>query len=97
MKACARFDEILSVGYLSNGLSIFDVKSANLAPPWSSVYGREDRRAPLFILDFQRGSDNDNLCKVLWISIGGIFFKWTSHVLDVTYTFSNTILRLKKV
>ena len=34
MKAYARFDEILTVGYFPNGLSILDVEfSAILAPP----------------------------------------------------------------
>ena len=32
MKPCARFDEILIAGYFLNGLSILDVKFANLAP-----------------------------------------------------------------
>ena len=32
MKAYARFDEILNVGYFSNGFSILDVKVANLVP-----------------------------------------------------------------
>ena len=33
MKACARFDEVLFAGYFLNGLSILDMKFANLAPP----------------------------------------------------------------
>ena len=32
---------------------------------------------PLFILDSQRGSDNNSLCKVYWISYCGVFSKWT--------------------
>ena len=32
MDACARFDKIVIAGYFLNGLSILDVKSANLAP-----------------------------------------------------------------
>ena len=32
---------------------------------------------PLFILDSQGGSDNGSLCKVYWISNGGVFSKWT--------------------
>ena len=41
MKADTRFDEILIVGYFLNGLSILDVKFANLAPPWRHLYGRD--------------------------------------------------------
>ena len=42
MKACVMFDEILSVVYFLNGLSILDVKFANLAPRWRHLYGRDD-------------------------------------------------------
>ena len=31
---------------------------------------------PLFILDFQRGSEEVSLCKVLSISDHGVLFKW---------------------
>ena len=34
MKAYARFEEILKVGYVLNGPSILDVKFANLVPIW---------------------------------------------------------------
>ena len=43
MKAYARFDEILNVGYSSDGLSILHVNGANLAPLWRHLYGRKDR------------------------------------------------------
>ena len=55
MKACARFDEILKVGCSLNGLSILDVKFANLAPIWHHLGGRDDWWHPFFIQDFQRG------------------------------------------
>ena len=42
MKACARFDEILIAGYLLKGLSILDLKFADLAPLWRHLYGRGD-------------------------------------------------------
>ena len=41
MKAYARFDEILTAGYFLNGLSILDVKFANLVPIYHLL--REDR------------------------------------------------------
>ena len=31
---------------------------------------------PLFILDFQRGTDDDSLCQVSYISECGVYFKW---------------------
>ena len=34
MKVCARIDEVLIAGYFLNGLSILDMKFANLAPAW---------------------------------------------------------------
>ena len=46
MKAYARFDEILTVGYLLNGLSILDVKFANLVPLRRLLYGWDDLRPP---------------------------------------------------
>ena len=30
---------------------------------------------PFFILDFQRGSDKDSLCKVSWNSYSGVYFE----------------------
>ena len=42
MKAYARFDEVLIAGYFLNGLSILDVKFADLAPIWRHLYGRDD-------------------------------------------------------
>ena len=42
MEACARFDEILTVGCFLNGLSILDVKCANLVPIWGHLCGRDD-------------------------------------------------------
>ena len=42
MKAYARFDEILTMCYFLNGLSILDVKFANLVPLWHHLYGRDD-------------------------------------------------------
>ena len=38
MKACARFDEILTLAVFLNGLAILDVKFANLVPPPSIFY-----------------------------------------------------------
>ena len=67
MKTYARFDEIL-MGYFLIGFSILDVKFANLSPLWRHLYGRNDRRPP------KKVSDN-NKCKTLWISIGGVFFQ----------------------
>ena len=43
MKAYARFHEVLNVGYSLNGLSILDVKFANLVPLWRHLYGQDDR------------------------------------------------------
>ena len=43
MKVYARFDEILSVGYISNGISILDVKFENSAPLWRHLCGPDDR------------------------------------------------------
>ena len=37
MKAYVRFDEILNMGFLLNGLSILDVKLANLVPLWRHI------------------------------------------------------------
>ena len=42
MKTCARFGEILIARYFLNGLSILDVKFANLTPLWQHLYGRVD-------------------------------------------------------
>ena len=42
MKAYARFDEILSAQYFLNGLSILDMKLANLVPLWRHLYGQDD-------------------------------------------------------
>ena len=42
MKAYARFDEILNREYFLNGLSILDVKFANLVPLWCHLYGPDD-------------------------------------------------------
>ena len=41
MNVCARFDEVLIAGYLLNGLSILDVKFANLVQLWRLLYGRD--------------------------------------------------------
>ena len=37
MKARARFHEIIIAGYFLNGLSVLDVKFANLAPLWRYI------------------------------------------------------------
>ena len=47
MKACARLDEILNAGYLLNGLSILELKFANLAPLWRHLYRRDDLWPPM--------------------------------------------------
>ena len=46
MKAYARFHEVLNVGYSLNGLSILDVKFANLVPLWPYLYRQDDWRPP---------------------------------------------------
>ena len=42
MKAYARSDEILNVGYFLNGLLILDMKFANSVLLWHHLYGRHD-------------------------------------------------------
>ena len=42
MKAYARFDEILTVRYFFNGLSILDVEFATLVSLWGHLYGRDN-------------------------------------------------------
>ena len=37
-----RFGEILTVGYFLNGLSILDMKFANLVTLWRHLNGRDD-------------------------------------------------------
>ena len=46
MKAYARFEEILNLGYLLYGLSILDAEFANLVPLWCHLYGRDAWRPP---------------------------------------------------
>ena len=48
MKAYARSDEILNVGYFLNGLLILDVKFANSVLLWHHLYGRHDWNPPPF-------------------------------------------------
>ena len=42
MKAFARFDEILTVGYFFNGFPILDMQSANLVPLRCHLYAQDD-------------------------------------------------------
>ena len=42
MKVYARFDEILNVGYFSNGVSILDMKFATSVALWRHRHGRDD-------------------------------------------------------
>ena len=42
MNAYPKFDEILTVWYFLNGLSILGVKFATLVPCWLHLYGRYD-------------------------------------------------------
>ena len=41
MKAYAKLDEILNVGYLLKVLSILDLKLESIVPFWCHLYGRE--------------------------------------------------------
>ena len=52
-----------------------DLKFANyIVCHFGDTYMDDMTGDPHFILDFQRGYDNDSLCKVYWISDrGGIF------------------------
>ena len=56
MKAYARFDEIINMGYFFNGLSILDVKFANLVPPWHHVYGMTGNPPPPFYFRYSKGN-----------------------------------------
>ena len=42
MKAYERFDEILTIVYFLNGISILDVKFTNLVPLWRHLCGWRD-------------------------------------------------------
>ena len=63
MNAYERFDESHTVVVFSKW-TILDMKFANFLPLWRHLYGHDDWWPPFFILDFQRASDNDSLCKV---------------------------------
>ena len=71
IKTYARFDGILTEGYILNGLSILDVKFANIVPLWSHLWGRDHWWPPFFIWDFQRGSDLFSC--IVFISLTSIF------------------------
>ena len=68
MKACARFDEVRIAGYFLKRLSMSDVKFANSAPLWRHLDDMTGDHQS-FILDFQRQSYKDSICKVSWNSI----------------------------
>ena len=55
MKAYARFDLSLTMGYFLNGPSILEVKFANLVPLCHHllVYGQDEWWPLIFILGFQ--------------------------------------------
>ena len=74
MKACARFDEILIVGYFLNGLSILDVKFANLSTFWRHLYGWDDLTPFLFCIS-TGGLIMIAYAKFYRIHVGYIF-KW---------------------
>ena len=65
MKAYARFDEILTVGYFLYVLSILAVKFANLGPLWRHLYG------DLFLFRIFKGKT------MIAYANRGVFFKWT--------------------
>ena len=50
----------------------------------SHLYGRDDWWTPIFILNFQRGSDEDSLCKVSWNSYCVVYFKWIQWILNTS-------------
>ena len=90
MKAYARFDEILNVGYFLNELSILYMEFVNLAPLWRHLYGRDDR----FFISNSKG----DLTMMAYAKSHGFlslgYFLNRIYVLDVTFTLSNTVLCL---
>ena len=65
---------------------------ATLAPAiWTAWLLFPRPPPPLFMLDIQRGPDNESLCKVWWNSYRGVFFKWTFNVRREICKFSATL------